>query len=384
MLTLPYKYSIVNMKDIVSVLILILSCCSAFGQRGFYATDKKAFVGVKIIDKGRIENARWCVVNRGNKIEKYSPNDVVTYGFSERRTYVSKKITYSGFSDNFFLEQLTKGELSLFYFADKNHQTYFIEKDSTSFFELPKGEKNDNSYFQKQLQIIGSDFPEIYNNAKLVHYNRRALSKFINEYNNRLYEPFPYFKIGFVGLTEMSKYVIPANASYGNIDHITYNYDNAFGGGVFTDIPIDVSHLSYHMELLFSKHTHSFSTETINGIIDFVSNISSVKVPILLRYTYPTKKISPFFNAGAIIAYNTNKNVKLYETKYAENVIDIEDITHESLIADSQSGVSSGLGIEYRLHYKHSLFLEVRINEFFGNNKGLNSRDIQILTGFNF
>ncbi len=371
------------MKNTVSVLILIFSCLSAFAQRGFYATDSTISVGVKIIDNGRIENGRWCVVKKGNETEKYSPDEVTKYGFNKGRIYRSKTITYAGSTNKYFLEQLSDGKLMLFYFTDKKHHTYFIEKDSTTFRELAKGNKFDDSYYQKQLQKISSDFPEIYNNARHVHYNRRALSKFINEYNNRSNKPFPYFKIGFVGFSEISEFYSPKNASFGYLGQINYKYDNSFGAGVFTDIPIDVSNFSCHLEFLFTKHNYSFSTETNNGIIDFATNISSVKAPILLRYTYPSKKISPFINAGAILAYTTDKKAKFFETKFSENIIEIEDIADESIIADTQKGFSTGLGIEYRFHYKHSLFFEVRLNRLLGDNKTLNNHDIQFLASFN-
>ncbi len=372
------------MKNTLSALILIFSCFGALGQRGFYATDSTVSAGVKIIDNGKIENSRWCVVKIGNITEKYSPDEVTSYGFNKGRIYRSKTITYNGSTTKYFLEQLSEGNLMLYYFTDKKYNTYFIEKDSTTFLELTKGNKSDGSYYQKQLQNISSDFPEINNNAKLVHYNRKALSKFINEYNNRSNKPFPYLKIGLIGVTEMSEFYIPKNASLAYINKINFNYDNSFGTGVFTDIPIDMSNFSYHMEILFIKHNYSFSTETDNEIIDFATNISSVKVPVLLRYTYPSKKISPFINAGAILAYNMNKEVKLYEMKFSGNIIDIEDITDESIIADMQKGFSTGLGIEYRLTYKHSAFFEVRFNRLFVDKKTLNNQDIQFLASFNF
>lgn len=372
------------MRNIVSVLILILSCLGAFGQRGFYTTDSTTSVGVKIIDNGRIENGRWCEVKNGNKTDKYSPHEVEIYGFNNRRIYVSKKITYSDSSNVYFLEQLSAGQLTLYYFADKKYNTYFIEKDSTTFFELSKGKKSEHSYYQKQLQEMGSDFPEIYNNAKLVRYNRRSLSKFIDEYNNRLYKPFPYFKIGLVGLTEMSQFIPPQNASNGSIGQINYDYDNSLGAGVFMDIPIDVSNFSCHMEILYTNHSYSFSTESTNGIIDFAANTSSGKVPIMLRYTYPSKKISPFLNAGAIIAYHTNKKSKLFETIFSDNTGVIEDITDEPLLSDFQKGGAAGVGTEYRLDYKHSLFFELRFNRFFGEKKTLHSADLQFLASFNF
>ena len=371
------------MKNTVSVLILIFSCLSAFGQRGFYATDSIITFGVNIVDNGRIENGRWCVVKKGNETEKYSPDEVTQYGFDEDRIYRSKTITYAGSTKKYFLEQLSDGKIKLFYFADKKHYTYFVEKDSTAFMELAKGNKSDDSYYQKQLQKISSDYPEIHTNIRSVGYNRRALSMFITQCNSRLYKPFPYFKLGMVGFTELSEFYSPKNATPGYIDQINYKYDSSFGAGIFSDIPIYMSSFSCHLEFLFTKHSYSFSTETNNGIIDFAANISSVKAPILLRYTYPSKKMSPFINAGVIWGYTTHKKAKVFETKFSENIIEIEDVSEGSIFGDTQNGFSAGLGIEYRLHYRHSLFFEVRLNRLLGDNNTFNNQDIQFLVSFN-
>ena len=126
---------------------------------------------MRIIDNGRIENSRWCVVKQGNETKKFSPDEVTEYGTNEGRIYKSKTITYAGSTKRYFLEQLSDGKLNLFYFADKRHHTYFIENDSITFREFAKGNKFDDSYYQKQLQKLSSDFPEIYNNARHVQYN---------------------------------------------------------------------------------------------------------------------------------------------------------------------------------------------------------------------
>ena len=379
-----------NAKKIIttvalSVFIITQLPIISFGQKGFYSTDSAMIVGIKIVGGGKITNAQWCQVKTKKGIERFSPKEVVRYGLNEGQVYISKKIPYAGSQKHFFLERLIKGEIALFYFADKKYSTFFIEIDSTAFFELPKGNKHDDSYFQKQLQQLTSDFPEIHDNAKLVGYNKKALTKFLDEYNKRIYKPFPHIKFGLVAFSELSKFT--ATNKEGNyLKQFDYKYDNSLGGGFFADIPISVSHLSFHIETLLSKHGYSFSSETIDGNLDFVANITSLKVPVMLRYTYPSKKISPFLNAGALISYNPKREAKIFETIISDNTITINDITTESTTSELQKGVCAGAGIEYRLNYKHSIFFELRYNQFFEgsfSNK-LISNDLQLITSINF
>lgn len=369
----------------LSVFLIIQLPIISFGQRGFYTTDSIMATGVKIVDGGKIINAQWCQVKTKDSIMRFSPEEITMYGFEKGPAYVAKEIQHQGTYKHFFLEQLIKGELSLYFFANKRYNTFFIEKDSTDFFELTKGNKHNDSYFQYKLQSITSDFPEIHDNAKLVRYNKKALTKLLSEYNNREYKPFPYIKFGLVGFSELSKFKTSKNTN-DYLNSINYKYDNSFGAGIFANIPISVSYFSYHMEILFSKHGYSFSNEGTTSNLDFIANVTSLKFPAILRYTYPSKKVSPFINAGAIIAYNLKAKAQLFETKFSENTITINDITTEPLISELQKGACAGAGIEYRLNYKHSFFIELRYNQFFESKTSnkLTGSDLQLITSINF
>ncbi|QGY42939.1 hypothetical protein GM418_04480 [Maribellus comscasis] len=201
-------------KTILPPLLLLLTY-TLFGQRGYLVTDSTTLSGIKIMDKGKVGNALWCEIKKGNKTQRFSPDDAKEYGFNDGRTYVSKEIPYSDSTRRFFLEELAEGELTLFYLAEKKHHTFFIEKDSTSFSELRKGKKHKDSYFQNQLEKITSDFPVIKENARFVNYNPEDLGRFITDYNNRLYRPFPRIRIGIVVVSEMSKFKAPAQKTDG-------------------------------------------------------------------------------------------------------------------------------------------------------------------------
>ena len=373
-------------QKILFLVIISLFSLKSFAQRGFYQTDSIAKIGVKIVDGGKISNAQWCIEDRKDSLLRFSPYEVTKYGFNKGKTYVSKEINFSGITKKVFLEQLTEGKIILYFYAEQKFVTYFIEKDSTTFLELPKENKTDNSNFQKQLQELTADFPDISNNTKLVKYNRTSLSRFVNDYTNRLNRPFPHFRFGITGIYEMTKFSLTSNQNIPSLDKIPFSYESSFSGGLFIDVPLFVSYFSLHPEIQYSQYSYSYFTKTDDKDIDFLANISSIKVPVLFRYTFPSKKVRPFANAGGVFAYNIKNENALYETTFAGNQIEINNLGNTPLIPSFQAGISAGLGAEFKINFQHSLFFEIRYNQFINDqlSNSLRSTDLQFITSFNF
>ncbi len=371
---------------IIFLVIISLFSLKSTAQRGYYQNDSIAKFGVKIVDGGKISNAQWCVEGRRDSLHRFSPYEVSKYGFNKGQTYVSKEITFPGATKKVFLEQLAEGKIILYFYAEHKLVSYFIEIDSTTFLELPKENKNDNSNFQKQLQEVTSDFPELSNNTKLVKYNRTSLSRFVNDYNQQLNRPFPHFRFGISGIYEMTKFSLTSSQNFPSLDKIPFSYESSFSGGLFIDVPLFVSYFSLHPEIQYSQYSYSYFTKTDDKDIDFLANISSIKVPVLFRYTFPSNKIRPFANAGGIVAYNIRNKNTLYETTFTGNQIEINNLGENPLIPAFQAGFSAGLGIEFKINFQHSLFFEIRYNQFINDqlSNSLRSTDLQFITSFNF
>lgn len=80
-------------------------------------------------------------MKEGKEIIEYNPQQVSRYGFKEGSEYIARGITIQGNKKRVFLEQLVKGDLSLYHYREKGLETFFLEKDSTLFVELPKGKR---------------------------------------------------------------------------------------------------------------------------------------------------------------------------------------------------------------------------------------------------
>lgn len=379
---------IYNMKYIVVIIILIYSIpLDLIGQGNYYATDSSMTYNALLIDGGDALNFSICQVKKNNIINKYTPYEVKEFGFKNGRVYISKDIQISDSLKRVFLQRLVKGETTLYYYKGKNTKTYFIEKDSNLFIELPKHDNiKESIIFKSNLLNITSDCPNISESINLVSYNKKSLSKLISRYNSGELKPFPSFRYGLLIGSGYKKLVPSKSLESQYVNYLDFKYDGGFTVGLFIDNPILVSDFSLHTELSFSNHGFSYNKLIDNEDIDFVANISSLKLPLLIRYTYPSNMFRPFINLGGVVTFNIKNENLIYVTTITEKIIEINDIKEISLIDRNQAGYSIGGGIEYIINYKNSIFIELRHNNNYGlsDSKSLNISEFKLITGINF
>ncbi|HKJ42142.1 MAG TPA: porin family protein [Sunxiuqinia sp.] len=355
----------------------------SFGQGEYYSNDSLTSVGINLIDGGDVANAKFCRVKDGDSIFTFTPYEVDEYGFNKGPVYIAKDIQVAGSRKRVFLERLYQGETTLYYYQSENLKTFFVEKDSTLFTEVPKQNKDGLSYSEKLLTLT-NDCPNVSEACKLVRYSKNSLSKLIARYNKCELKPFPHFKYGLLVGYEFTKLVpVPDNKS---INYFDYDFDGGYTLGIFIDNPILVSNFSFHAEMTFSQHGFSYHYQHDNSDMDLVANIASFKIPLLIRYTAPTNKIRPFVNIGGITTINTKNKCLLYESTIDEHTIEINDTKSVSLIHKVQAGYAAGGGIEYKLDIRHSITFEIRYHHQYGfqDSKSLQMSGINLITGISF
>jgi hypothetical protein len=366
------------------ILLIAFFPVLSFGQTEYYSTDSATSAGIELVDGSALVNSRLCQVKKGAEIIEYTPYEVKEFGFKDGRVYISKEIQLPDTSKKVFLERLQKGRLTLYYYRAKGIRTYFIERDSTLFVEIPK-QNTVNQHYSDQLSILTHDCTNVSDACKLVKYNKRSLSELIARYNNCELKPFPHFRYGLLVGYEFLK-LNPLSSQNEFLEYFNFHYDGSFSIGLFLDQPVFVSDFSLHAELIYSKHGYSYNKLIDNKDLDFVANISSLKLPFLLRYVYPSNKFRPFVNTGLIASYIIKNETLLYETIITQDKIVINDTETNTLIDDVQIGFSIGGGIENELNSKHSLFFELRYNNLYnyGDSEFRGISNINILTGINF
>lgn len=371
----------------VSVFFILFSAVIlSFGQNSFYQTDSVVYYGSVIIDNGLIENAIRCEIKQKTNNLIYSPDEVLGYGFSDGRVYVSKQIQIGDSIKRVFLLRLVEDKTTLYVYYGKAHKVFYIEKDSASVIELLKYNKeNKEVVFRKELSKITADCQSISNAIKLVTYKVKPLSKLIENYNNCSAEPFPFLKYGLILGCGVRSIEIKGNKLAEYKDFVNNRYKGSILPGFFIDCPIEMSNFSFHTEMYLSRYRYSFSSTSTSNILDLVANTSSIHLPVLLRYTLPEMTIRPFVNGGLNVVYNMQNSTVLYNTLITPDYIELKSIDRTSYISKFQFGFSVGAGIEYKLNYRQSVFIEFRCNKQLSssNKYTFNNTQLELLTGLN-
>lgn len=370
-------------KQLHLLITLVLFSLFSFGQNDYFITDSSTSSGIKLIDGGDLENSQWCQVKKGSKTIKLSPYEVNEFGFKDGRVYISKKTPTT---KKVFLERIHQGKVDLYFYGGQGKKMFYIENDSAILIELPKQD------YAELLSGFTNDCSNVSDACKLVGYNKKSMLKFMTQYEQCDLKPFPHFRYGVLFGYEFFK-INASDEQNGafvyldsDLNYFDYTYEGSYSVGLFLDHPIFVSDLSVHVELLFSKHGFAYNKYVDNRDLDFIANFTSLKVPVLLRYAYPSNKIRPFVNAGLVRTYYIKNESFLYETLENESTIEISKISTIEMLSDTQLGYSVGGGIEYKLNFKRSLFFEFRYNNQYGvgSTKTLGTSAFNLFTGINF
>jgi hypothetical protein len=371
------------MKIKYLIIILLTYPFIAFGQGDHIDFDSVSFYGVKLISGSDWINSRLCQVEEGDRIRGYSPDDIKGYGFKGGRTYLSRIIKINDKEKRVFLERLNEGKLNLYYYKDRHSKNYFIEKDSGRLVEILK--KGDGKISYKDvLSPYIRDCENASEALKLITYKKTVLSEFIGRYNDCENKPFPFIRYGLISGYSISKPILH-KASHEILKSVDFKQDRSFNFGAFIDIPISNSYFSFHPEVYYQENayvSHSVDESIAN---DILINTASINIPVLIRYTYPSLKLRPYINIGGIYQYNIRDDLHFYKTTITEDIIEIEEQQMSSLYPESQYGYAFGGGIQCKVDYRRSLFLEFRCINIFNIKPivTIGSKGIHFIIGIN-
>ncbi|MBN2750184.1 MAG: outer membrane beta-barrel protein [Bacteroidales bacterium] len=347
-------------------------------------TDSSVSMGVKLIYGSDFVNSRVCQVLQGNKVIKYSPYEVKEFGFKDGSVYVSREVHFADSSRRVFLSRLVKGEITLYYYRAKGIKTFFIEKDSSLFVELPR-RNSAKEHYSEQLIGLTKGCQDVADACRSVQYRKRSMSKLIENYNSCEPIVFPHFKYGvFVGY-EFTK-LVPSKITHEYMEYFDFNYDGGYTVGGFINCPILISNFSLYSDVSYSKHGFSYNGIVSNRGVDFVVNLSSLKVPIFIRYSYLSRKYSPFVEAGLIGVANFNNELLMFETSSVDNNIIINETDESVSISKGQFGFGFGGGVEYKLNYRNTVFFAFSIENLYSNSElnPINISSFRFVTGLSF
>ncbi len=374
-----------KVKHIILIFKLLIPL-SLLSQSSYIASDSITNMGIKIISGDAKSNARIIrTIIKGDTLE-YNPNQIIEYGLKNGQTYISKRIAIDGSDKQVFLERLAHGKLTLFYYRGNKETNYYLQKDSSELIFLKKTSGKNKNYFRKQLNTNTRDCRNVNDASKLVAFNKQSLTKFASFYNDCSNRRFPYFKYGLIGGLGLNKLSPLKETNLNYLNLFNYNYEQNLTFGVFLDHPIFVSDFSIRLEAFYAKNGFSYNYYDQGKDVDIVINTSSISLPVLLRYTYPSAKYQPFINIGAAYTFHFNNESSIYEALITNDQIMINEVTAHNLIQDQQLALTIGTGLQMKIDYRKSVFIEGRFINGFGLSEPnqLNMNQIQILTGISF
>lgn len=361
------------------IVIVIIPLHNLYSQKKDYiATDSSLNSGIKLIEGTARDNAQYIRLKSKNQEKKYFPKDLTKYRL-KGTVYISKNISILGQTKKVFLKRLEHGKITLYYYTEEGISTYFLEKDSSVFVEISKGNN-----FQKKLSDNTSDFNWNSEQIRLVRYNKNSLSKLISMYNNGKNRPLPYPRFGIITGYRSTSLTIPVSMRVEQLNDISFTPNSTASYGVFADLPIGMSYFSFNTGIMFSKSRFSANSRNSQSDTDVLVNLSSLNIPILIRYTLPTLVWRPFFNTGGIYSYQLKNESKIYESYIDQNVITINEVDQESLISANMLGYSIGVGLQRNISYRKIASVEIRFNQFPGSENTLQKRQFDILISFSF
>lgn len=369
-------------KFLYLLITLLIHAFVANGQQAYYTKDTLKTFGGKIIDHGDILNAQQCTIELKGKQTIYTPYEIDEYGLKDGSVYLSKVIKIDDEERRAFLNRLNHGQINLYYYRDKKSKKFFIEKDNVQLTEIYR-KGTDRSTFRDHLSEFVMDCDNVSDALIFLRFNRAVLSKFIEQYNDCERKPFPFSKYGFIFGYSYSTIRYPR----GHENRFSEDFlskDHSYNLGAFLDIPIMMSNFSLHPEFIYQKNGFKYSNQNDNTIIDILLNLTSINVPLLIRYTYPTMKLRPYMNAGATYSYIIRNQTGIYQTTILNDVIEIIGI-NEKLCSKNQFGFTIGSGMQYNLDIRKSVYFELRYNRInMGSNENYVNNSFQILSGISF
>ena len=337
--------------------------------------------------------------SKGDTIFLY-PNDVVSYGLRNGKVFYSRRVQLEGETTRVFVENVEHGQVNLYYYVDRNHRVFFIEKDTDHLVEIPILGRARQDTLEKYL----GDYPWMKDPIKQVKYNRNTLARLVSLYNRGRKQPLSYFKWGVTaGLNYTTVGVpfpgnsdplagLPRNSRFPLLASADFSPATSVFVGLFADDPIGKSTFSYHYGLGISKSTvdsrHSRLLRAQNGVTfrsDIYAELELVSLdfPFMIRYTLPERRLRPFLNIGMVMSYHLVNKYRTEEFRQdVNNTIVTNEITGPQLFSIDMFGYIIGGGVQYQLNNLHNLSLEIRRNDFFEEKDRLNKRQVMLLVSF--
>ena len=370
---------IISISIIISLITEISAFCQTEYRNGYIVNNQNDTV-VGLIDyRGDVYNSKQCRFKLpfSEEFIDYAPNEIQEYRFADSKLYVSKEVEIEDKTENYFLECLIKGELTVYFLRTRdNDDYYFIESDeglllaenNESIITNEYGDKyyrKSNQYkgvFKYQLRDQGT---VLYKDIDNLKYDRDAIIDLSKKYHVMVcdsYECIIYEK----QFPERRNF-FGVSASWGNQ---SFNYGKSyteFGGNlspywsVSLDFKTNMVKLServfFEVKLSYQNMQVNTPYETLNnlnGNISFKMNGERLKAGY--SYVFPDQVFKPLFGVGMFV-----EHLEFDDYIYTRN--DIEQSFTSTIDKYNTYGIYGVVGCEYKENLRLAISYEINKRE---------------------
>ena len=394
-----------NMKRAIFLSVLFCITLISNGQsdfrEGFVINQNQDTIFGQIKYKEANSNYHYCQFKGldSQDIISYKAGEILGYGFKNDKYFESKKIeAVDQTSETVLLEVLIRGMVTLY----KYDKVFYIEKGSYGLLKLSNKTttetaggavtETESRNYIGILSVLLSDCTEISSGITRTSYGEKSFTDLIEKYNKSMNSPVVIYKdkkpwvharFGIAGGLINSGIVLEASTNL--FDHLgPFGRSNSPLGGISFEIlaPRFNEKISVHSDFLFSKSNYdSFNEEDMFGknTKNYVTiDMTHLKIPIGLRYTFQGKKLSTFLNIGLSETFTlSSKSDWIQEVRYVTLFDTYQD--KALVISKSEPGIWGGAGISKSIGKGLNLNLEIR----FEKTDGINGEDFLAVTKSN-
>ncbi|MBN1790030.1 MAG: outer membrane beta-barrel protein [Bacteroidales bacterium] len=350
-------------KTLFAVLISFLSGIAVPAQTGF----RPGFVIKNNGDtlNGLVEyttDAKFgksCTFKRFDiaQIISYRPDQIKAYGFDHGRYFESKRKGRK----LAFMECLVKGKTSVYIDPGKDKSTVYLEEASSGFYQLKRGNNQfaGVDYDARDIaeKVKTSALESVEPSQSFAQTPEVTLFKDFSVTNTKstqigIAAGYQFLTVGIPG-TVFSKYFTDAE----------YNASFRPSIGIFLNKRLlkNSNLLSLDLAVLYLKDTYyGYSTyEYLDAIYnnDILIDLSSVQVPLSLKFRFGKGKIHPFFKAGIYTSLDMDASFIRYEDRL-EGGTEVYSDRYSEYNPGPERGLQGSLGLEWHIGSARILSLE--------------------------
>lgn len=350
-------------KSIILILIIhLLSFSSLFGQNdfrnGFIITLDKDTINGQLDYRSNLKSYESCIFKSEQERVEYFPRQIIGFGYTKDKCFSSQIIPGS------FVEVLVLGAISLY----KSKDMYHLKKD-TILLDLKstktKVEKDgkvgymENNFWRGATSYLIFDcLPNSNTLVSKIRLDEKSLSRLIVKYNKctgtvftefKTDKPWTKFNFGAsIGIVRSAIQIQNTSDSYAYLDDSYSSIVPSIGVIIDISSPRLTERIAFQGEIHFVKSSYSSLIEINRASTDYYDtyiDLSTLSVPLSLKYSFPEKWCGFYFQAGLNYDYHLNSKATVQSETVNGNVVNTAPESPAFEINDSQIGFWGGIGI---------------------------------------